>query len=279
MHKRTLKSRRDKKAAKSKADPKLYHGERARFHYYQCLQLILRLQVKTMIDVWKVPPHFENVCRDLWALHLTLLPNPPLAEPYFYHREALGTDDTATNTSTKWSSGVAKEVPKTPPETKGHDDSAISTDADSDSDNDSDSSSRALFSLSPDKASEDEEEDEDDPELERLLREASEPLSSDEDEDVYADAKQAKPDVHADTGKKRKSRTYDHPINTIVVLMVACWMIRVPIMYMDLIRSIKLYEIPYLDPIRLLPLGLTRHLTKQMVQALSPHVRPAYSRR
>lgn len=48
---------------------------------------------------WGLPPEFEvcslrpglskiishqSVCRDIWALHLSLLPNPPPAEPYYH---------------------------------------------------------------------------------------------------------------------------------------------------------------------------------------------------
>lgn len=78
MRKRTLKSGRQKKARQSRADPKrehfrdssrvmqmftectlVYHGERARFHYYQCLQLLLRKQIAALITLWDLPSEFE----------------------------------------------------------------------------------------------------------------------------------------------------------------------------------------------------------------------------
>ena len=76
MRKRTLKSGRKKQEQQSKADPTgrsflpcsfahltlartVYHGERARFHYYQCLQLILRMQVAALTRLWQLPPEFE----------------------------------------------------------------------------------------------------------------------------------------------------------------------------------------------------------------------------
>lgn len=37
-------------------------------------------------------------------------------------------------------------------------------------------------------------------------------------------------------------------------------------------RSVESYELPYLDPLRLLPESMTSHLRKHTVQALSPHV-------
>jgi hypothetical protein len=37
----------------------VYHGERARFHYYQCLQLVLRKQIAALVTLWDLPPEFE----------------------------------------------------------------------------------------------------------------------------------------------------------------------------------------------------------------------------
>jgi RNA polymerase I-specific transcription initiation factor RRN7 len=74
---------------------KVYHGKRGRFLYFQCQQLVLRQQIVALIELWKVPPEYEAsmssfplalplficigqiLCRDIWALHLSLLPNPP----------------------------------------------------------------------------------------------------------------------------------------------------------------------------------------------------------
>ena len=36
-----------------------YHGNRARYHYFQCLQLVLRYQIKALVELWKLPPEFE----------------------------------------------------------------------------------------------------------------------------------------------------------------------------------------------------------------------------
>ncbi|KAF8812522.1 hypothetical protein BYT27DRAFT_7252044 [Phlegmacium glaucopus] len=87
MKKRTLKSDKKKKGRESQADPKLYHGARGRYHYFLCLQLILRNQIAALTKLWELPPEFEVICKDLWALYLTLLPNPPPAEPYLHAQE------------------------------------------------------------------------------------------------------------------------------------------------------------------------------------------------
>ena len=37
----------------------VYHGDRARFHYFQCLQVLLRMQIAKLTKLWKLPPEFE----------------------------------------------------------------------------------------------------------------------------------------------------------------------------------------------------------------------------
>lgn len=53
------------------SEPKIvYHGERARFHYYQCLQLVLRKQIVALIALWDLPAEFEvGVLRSLAGCH------------------------------------------------------------------------------------------------------------------------------------------------------------------------------------------------------------------
>lgn len=60
MRKRIIRTGRKKGVRQSRADPKLYHGERARFHYYQCLQLVLRKQIAALITLWDLPAEFER---------------------------------------------------------------------------------------------------------------------------------------------------------------------------------------------------------------------------
>ncbi|KAG1866532.1 hypothetical protein DFJ58DRAFT_679366 [Suillus subalutaceus] len=237
MRKRTLKSGHKKGARQSRADPKLYHGERARFHYYQCLQLVLRKQIAALIALWDLPPEFETVCRDTWALHLNLLPRPPPAEPYHHLREQKGNNPDA---------GDTKPLLDNLDESKSDDD-------DGDGPQSSSSSS-----------------EEEDPELAELLRENSEISSSDEDKE-----KDHTSQKHGVQSSYRFVGTYDRPVNCIVVLVVACWTIRLPVMYKDFINVIESYELPYLDFLRLLPSDMTCHLTKHAASALSPHFPPS----
>lgn len=52
-----------------------YSGEEARFLYSQSLQLLFRLQVAALQKLWSLPPGFEALCRDVWSLHLLMLPH------------------------------------------------------------------------------------------------------------------------------------------------------------------------------------------------------------
>ncbi|KAH9951607.1 hypothetical protein B0H21DRAFT_775794 [Amylocystis lapponica] len=244
MRKRTLKSRREKKEKRSRADPKLYHGDRARYHYFQCLQLILRMQVAALVELWELPSEFEVVCRDIWALHLHLLPNPPPAEPLYFARDeadmhqADGSAQARTATSPDNSDGETGE------KDSGKDLSASSSS---------------------------ESESEDDAEMEQLMRENSGSSSSSEEDADYNTNSIPRKEV---VRKKRLHRQYDAPASNIAVLMVACWSLRLPVMYMDFIRLIEAYKLPYLDTIRSMPATLTTHLTKHTAHALSPHYAP-----
>jgi RNA polymerase I-specific transcription initiation factor RRN7 len=112
--------------------------------------------------------------------------------------------------------------------------------------------------------------EQEDPELAELLRENSELSSSDEDKGkAHASQK------HGVQSSYRFVGTYDRPVNCIAVLVVACWTMRLPVMYKDFIDVIESYELPYLDFLRLLPSDMTCHLTKHAVHALSPHFPPS----
>ena len=129
----------------------------------------------------------------------------------------------------------------------------------------------------------------DDSEIDELLRALSESSSSEDDKDEDLEQPRLKPE-----GSWRKLKPFGShgPANNIALLMVACWTLRLPIMYMDLIRFdchilctfarfsvepmfrlIESYDLPYLEPLHHLPQSMIRHLTKHNAQALSPAVR------
>ncbi|TFY55318.1 hypothetical protein EVJ58_g8323 [Rhodofomes roseus] len=248
LKKRALKSTRKKKERESKADPRLYHGERARYHYFQCLQLLLRMQVTALTGLWGLPAEFEIVCRDVWALHLSLLPVPPPAEPLSATQAQSDTPSSKPDQSTH----------DTSPSREGSGDEAGPEKTAEPANSESSSSSS---------------DEEDDPEMVELMRQAEEASSSSSEDDEGGEGAQKK--VPASRTKTKFGRKYDLPVNNLAVLVVACWTLRLPATYMDFVRLVEGYDLPYLDPVRLLPESLTTHLTKHTKSALSPEHAPS----
>jgi len=127
-----------------------------------------------------------------------------------------------------------------------------------------------------------------DSEIDALLHALSESSSSEDDKGDEIEQPRSKPEG---IGGKVKLFGRNGPANNMALLMVACWTLRLPIMYLDLIRSdrsmfsvggyvaehpfrlIESYKLPYLEPLHHLPASMTRYLTKHNIQALSPAVR------
>ncbi|KAH9062691.1 hypothetical protein EDB87DRAFT_1673690 [Lactarius vividus] len=248
LQKRALKSARERRGRASKANPKLYYGARARYLYFQCLQLLLRKQVAALIRIWKLPSEFEIICRDLWALHLSLLPSPPPPEPLLHKQATRGHPNDGSSKSAD-----SKENKKSSP--TADDENAAETGKISSG------QSKANTSSESDDSDEDSEIDE----LLLLFSESS--LSGDDGGDD--DSSRPLPKLEG-SGQKFDTFVRNGPASNVTLLVVACWTLRLPIIYMDLIRLIECYDLPYLEPLHHLPESMTRHLTKHSVQALSP---------
>ncbi|KAL1743761.1 hypothetical protein HDZ31DRAFT_40258 [Schizophyllum fasciatum] len=246
LRRRRMKTGRAKKKARGGADPKLYHGARGRFHYFQCQQLILRRQINELRALWDLPPEFEAICRDLWALHLSLLPSPPSPEPYIFAQELRGEGPSIIGDISAMARKNSK--PEGSPANKHEEDINCHTPP-----------------------------HDDDPELAAMLRENSVASSSSEDE---ADGERGiGSGLNAEAPQRKKRgpgtrRKYEAPPSTVAVLMLACWILRFPAMYLDFVHLIQSYDLTYLDPLRFLPAEILRHLTKHSVQALSPPFPP-----
>ncbi|KAI0307155.1 hypothetical protein B0F90DRAFT_1807830 [Multifurca ochricompacta] len=252
VRKRALKAPQERRGRSTNAYPELYyHGSRAQYLYFQCLQLLLRKQVATLIRLWGLPTEFEIICRDLWALHLCLLPSPPPPEPVLHNQATQG--DAGDNGPTL---GDSKRLSRGFTTTEG--DKAIGAQG-----------RKASLWQSGGSSSESESnsKSEDDSEMDELLGILSQSSSSEDDEDDDTGQPRPKPE-----GSERKSNMFGKwgPASNIAVLVVACWTLRLPIIYLDLIRLIESYDLPYLEPLHHLPGNMARHLTKQSVQVLSP---------
>lgn len=159
------------------------------------------------------------MCRDIWALHLALLPNPPSAEPYLYLQEQHGFGQNKKSSAPGEEGSDGKRDGE---ESSDEDNQAPEEENDDNEDEDGKSGSSSS------------DDDSEDPELAKLLRENSEsPSSSDNDEQPRSQP--------ADTERKGKGRfihqEYDSPAGNISILMIACWTMRFPVMYMDFVRS------------------------------------------
>ncbi|KAG6890550.1 hypothetical protein C0992_000810 [Termitomyces sp. T32_za158] len=213
------------------------------------------------MKLWALPQEFEVVCRDIWALHLKLLSDPPSAEPYHFALELRdgdinerGSDKTGVKDKKNVEEGESEEDESHSEEEEGL------------------------------------EEKSRDEELEALLRANSD--LEDSSDDYGENAEQ--PLKHERKTKGRRRQISQSPASNIAVLIVGCWTLRVPALCRDfsrqvdqdrvrwmpvltceVVRLIELYELPYLDPIqrRLLPESMVVHLTKHNAQAMSPYVR------
>jgi RNA polymerase I-specific transcription initiation factor RRN7 len=155
----------------------------------------------------------QTICRDIWTIHLSLLPNPPPAEPYFHLQETQC--ETQTNIQ-KATIPNSKRTQTLPDEGK--------TSREEDEHGSSESSSE-------------DEEDEEDPEMAQLLRENSASGSSDDDGVVDPALKRSENSTRRAWKKGLLSR-YDSPASNVAVLMLACWTMRIPVICADFRKSV-----------------------------------------
>ena len=192
----------------------VYHGDRARYHYFQCLQLVLRHQIKALAELWKLPPEFEVrpsllilgfaiyssqiVCRDIWALHLSTLPHAISPEPLLHKRDG---------------------EPEPPSPTEGFPERQL---VDPGQPGDVKDEGSDSGSTNPSASEEGE-----DPELEALLEQLSASSSEDDDPDLSS-----APIEHARSVRKARGK-HELPANNVAVLILACWTLRVPVTFRD----------------------------------------------
>ena len=174
---------------------------------------MLRHQIKALVELWKLPPEFEVrlsssahgisidssqiVCRDIWALHLSILPHAISPEPLLHKQDG--------------------ETEPAPP-IKGFPEPELVDSGRSKDPNDGGSDSDSVDSSSS--------KEEEDPELEALLEQLSASSEGDDLDPSSTTVKQTQPTHQA-------RRVYDLPVNNIAVLILACWTLRIPITFRD----------------------------------------------
>jgi RNA polymerase I-specific transcription initiation factor RRN7 len=142
---------------------------------------------------------------------LSLLPSPPPAEPILHKRES---QDYVSDKDSK-----AKELE--PGSSRAGDEKA---------------EGRKVSPDQPGMSASDSDGDdlEDDSEMDEMLHALSESNSSDDDNDDDHEQPRLQPEGR---GRTRNTFSRNGPASNIALLMVACWTLRLPIMYLDLIRS------------------------------------------
>lgn len=158
------------------------------------------------------------MCRDVWALHLNLLPVPPSAEPLYHAQEEAGLTDLNRLGSDK--KGKGKEQFEGTIRIEGDDDVEREEEDIEDEDD--------VF----------EDNDASDPDLEALMRMNSQPPSESDSEDEKDPTTNKAPKPPPALKRWRGLRgqfEYDVPSTTISVLYVALWTMRIPLLYRDLL--------------------------------------------
>jgi RNA polymerase I-specific transcription initiation factor RRN7 len=138
----------------------------------------------------------QIICRDLWALHLSLLPSPPPPEPLL-HKQATYGHPSDKSADDKKAVGIREISPGL---------------------------SKANTSESNDS--------EEDSEMDELLFLFSESSLSEDDRDDDDDGRQPRAKLEG----RGQTFVRNGPASNVALLTVACWTLRLPIIYMDLIR-------------------------------------------
>ena len=197
----------------------MYRGERARYHYFQCLQLLLRIQIRKLMELWQLPQEFEVsplplilidvlnhyqqiICRDTWAMHLSLLNPPPSTERYNHDKGEHSLEKHADIQDVKGEVPLKQEFVESE---LGH--------AQFGEDGTSSSSEDEIEGI---------------PGMNELLQEAESDSSDEEDE---ATLPRQQPDKLT---LRKEWQKEDSPAGNIAVLIHTCWVMRLPIIYKDI---------------------------------------------
>lgn len=229
MRTRALKAQKKVTGIVLKNSDHLY-GHQARVLYFQAQQLLFRLQIAALHDLWSLPAEFEGICKDVWSLHLMLLPNSSIA-PHGTKSDDIPTQDSEQHSSDEGNSSVDE---KRDIGVHQGDDLAMLLD------NLSDASS------------------------------ASDEEGNVEETQTQAEERQQRPK------SKPPYWTHSRPSANIAILVVACWIMRIPVIYADFIRLIDDYALPYLNPIErgLLPESMVKHMNRSIKFEVSPTLSP-----
>lgn len=176
----------------------------------------------------------QHICRDIWALFLELVPRAIPPEPHNFAQQD-ASDETGHDRDENEKPSVGSKLSETP----GSGSTERKLPSKIKEENSQDAKETTVGSESD--SSSESDLDPNDDELERLMRENSELESSDNEEgDGNSGPARAKPkSQRSQSGSRQMQQLYESPANTIAILVLACWTIRIPVAYHDFSRWVK----------------------------------------
>ncbi|GAA5940534.1 TFIIB-type zinc finger domain-containing protein [Sporobolomyces koalae] len=281
-----------------------FHGDRATFLVWQCMQLILREQLRVLVDELGWPVELEAVARDLFALLVASSQIPPAPSDFDKGQENPGSYSGPRPGDRFPKRGRQKYGPRGRPKPKTEHD--LVSEEPVDDDDDDAAERRSVVGEHDNNGTRDDGEDEAERHSETSEGESS-PSSyySDADDErprpggpsrrtsptisaapspgpgalddpvmqnlnPYAPPK-PRPPVHA-YGPRQTLDPRAHPRLDFLLYIIhlACITLRLPVFLSDIFKLAETYRIPYLDAAKHLPLDMQSHLSQSYRALLSP---------
>ncbi|BGP26246.1 RNA polymerase I specific transcription initiation factor Rrn7 [Rhodotorula toruloides] len=262
-----------------------FHGDRSKFLVWQCMQLILREQLRVLIDEMGWPVELEAVTRDLWTMLVASSRVPAAPVDYEKGEEPAGSysgprsGDRYTRAGRKpYGRRGAKKLAKK--ELDEYDDDAgddaedgggATTDAEGADEDEEESDADSYFSEGQDA--------DDERSRPGAASRPNSPFSRQLSPHAAITDSQVPPARYPQhqrqrlTPKQPKSDDpRDHPRMeyTLLVIYLACITLRLPVFLADLFRLAETYQILYLDAVIHLPANMQAHLLRENRDVLFP---------
>lgn len=222
LTKRTIRRERAGGSGKRKRERRL-EGDAQRMRRLEVLQLLLRCQVKAVQRLWAIGDELERVVRDLWIVVLEDAERAQAAAA------STGDNLSATQPDAQKTANTPRQSSTSNSDSQSNSDSTSTTGSTSTSDTDTDSSAIPQDLL--DKLS------------------SSPPSSPTRQNNILPPPPVRRP------GRKRLPDAWRHgttrsritATTVLRILVLGLWMIRVPVMVVDVIREVSRGGIPYLS--------------------------------
>ncbi|CAO1623586.1 unnamed protein product [Jaminaea pallidilutea] len=249
----TLGQRRDVRKGRRKRRQRerleVWHGNRARFLGLECLQLLLRLQLKALRIEWPdLPPEIEAIARDLWAMFVSTLhdlePTPYkenldfVIEQCRSQRESSQNSDRRNRSRSRSRSRMMEEHER-------------------------------WQEMQETQRLEDERMDE-----EELRIEAEMSGALDQDEVPSQDGQSKARDSFSSQRQRKRLQSYGI-VTLVAIIYLALITARVPVTWADLHSLLSSNRVPFLSALQALPPGMTAKLPRGEIRKLEEHRVPS----